>query len=176
MVEIQGQVHCVLLPPEGAQAPPDGRCPAKGNTGAWGLWGHTGRRYLGTHAHITRGPDTYTHRVPQTQLHTHTYSHIPRNPGVEIHTNIYTNPDTHTQRPQYTHTYTPTRIHTATETFTNIPKKPETHSRIYRYTCTASKTHLCVFTQTHADTHKEKTETCTQIHRQRKCPEHGSTH
>lgn len=88
MVEIQGQVHGVFLPPEGAQAPPDGCCPAKGGTG--GPLGHTGSRYLGTHTH--------TQSYSNTNTATHTHSHRPKNPDMR-YTQMHTQTITHTQRP-----------------------------------------------------------------------------
>ena len=133
MVEIQGQVHGVLLPPEGAQAPPDGCCPAKGGTG--GSLGHTSSRYLGTHTH------THTHTHPELLKHKYsyiyTYTYRPKNPDIELQ--IHTQTITHTQRPGHTHTHTHT--HTQKQTFTDIPRKPETQ----RDTCTHIQMLICHF-------------------------------
>lgn len=52
VVEIQGQVHGVLLSPEGTQAPPDGCCPAKGGIGS---------RHLETQVHKCTHTHTHTH-------------------------------------------------------------------------------------------------------------------
>lgn len=88
MVEIQGQVHGVLLPPEGAQAPPDGCCPAKGGTGAFGPH----RQQIPGDTH------TYTQSYSNTNTATHTHSHRPKNPDIR-YTRVHTQTITHTQRP-----------------------------------------------------------------------------